>query len=72
MNELKIVILKCQVPLVSLLQYIFLSHSLTDVFYQRYRQNGRILGLRLSIYSSQGFYKKITTSEIKLDKDLLK
>ena len=29
-------------------------------------------GLRLSISSSQGFYKKIATSKIELDEDLLK
>ena len=32
-----------------------------------------MLGLRLSFISSfEGFYKKITTSEIKLDEDFLK
>ena len=31
-----------------------------------------MLGLRLSISSSQELYKKIATSEIELDEDLLK
>ena len=31
-----------------------------------------MLGLRLSISLSQGFYKKIATSEIKFDGDLMK
>ena len=31
-----------------------------------------MLGLRLSISSSQGFYKKMATSEIKLDEELIK
>ena len=31
-----------------------------------------VLGLELSISSSQGFYKKITTLEIDLDDDLVK
>ena len=31
-----------------------------------------MLGLRLSIYSSQGFYKKMATLEIELDEDLIK
>ena len=31
-----------------------------------------MLGLRLFISSSQGFYKKITTLEIEVDEDLMK
>ena len=31
-----------------------------------------MLGLRLSISLSQGFYKKINTSEPKFDEDLMK
>ena len=31
-----------------------------------------MLGLKLFIFSSQGFYKKIAALEIELDKDLLK
>ena len=31
-----------------------------------------MLGLRLPISSSQGFYKKIATLEIKVDEDLMK
>ena len=46
-------------------------HPLID-FFAKDRQMGRMLGLRLSIFSSQGFYKKIATSEINLDEDLLK
>ena len=32
----------------------------------------KVLGLKLSIFSSQGFYKKITILDIKLDENLLK
>ena len=31
-----------------------------------------MLGLRFSISSSQGFYKKMGTSEIELDEELIK
>ena len=33
--------------------------------------NLMLLGLKLSIYSSKRFYKKIATLEIELDEDLL-
>ena len=39
-------------------------------FYRRHRQRGRMLGLKLSISSSQWLYKKIATSEIEFDEDL--
>ena len=47
--------------------YIFLRNV-----FAKDRQRGRILGLRLSLFSSQGFYKKIDTLEIELGEVLLK
>ena len=40
-------------------------------FCQRHRQKGRMLGLRLSISFSQGFYKKTCTLEIEVDEDFI-
>ena len=41
-------------------------------FFRRHRQRGRILlGLKLSIYLSLVFYKKMATLEIEIDEDLM-
>ena len=53
--------------------YLYLLASLfKGYFFRSHRQRGRILSLKLSISSSQGFYNKIATSNIELVEDLLK
>ena len=51
------------------LLYESLLHYLRDVFDEDI-QRGRILVFKLSISSSQGFYKKIVSSELEVDVDL--
>ena len=50
----------------------FLTSFFKGYFFQIHIQRRRMLGLKLSISSSQGFYNKIATLEIDLDDDLLK
>ena len=49
-----------------------LTSLVKGCFYRRHRQRGRILSLKFSISSSQGFDKKIATLEIELGEDLFK
>ena len=72
MNEMKIFILNvssasCLPSSVHLLVSFFKGY-----FYRRHSQRGRMLSLKLSISSSQGFYKQVATLEIELNKDLMK
>ena len=70
-NEMKIFISK----LSSASYLLSLVHLLISFFKgcycQRYRQMGKMVGLKLSISSSQVFYKKIATSKIKCGEDLM-
>ena len=58
--------------LVSLFSSVHLFVSFfKSCFCQRHRQRQRMLDFGLSKSSSQGFYKKMATSELKFDEDLM-
>ena len=62
----------CDIEVVfSPLVHIFVSF-IKGCFCRRHRQSGKMLGLRLSISLFQEFYKKIASSEFKVDEDLKK
>ena len=70
-NEMKIFISKVSSAFCLISSIHLLVSFIKECFYRRHRQRGRMLVLRLSISSSQGFYKKIASSKIEFDEDLM-